>query len=76
MDPLQANKRKRKDLMSLMLSKYDVKIEDEKSSDFYVTFAGPKDTYYEGVKNTSELFRERGVFMFFCLSNIPSNLLL
>ena len=49
MDSAQANKRKQKDVMNLMLSKYDVRIEDEKSNNFYVTFAGPKDTSYEGV---------------------------
>ncbi len=49
MDVSQANKRKHKDIMNLMLSKYDVKMEDEKASDFYVTFAGPKNTSYEGV---------------------------
>jgi hypothetical protein len=75
MDPQQANKRKQKDLMSLMLSKYDVKIEDEKSSDFYVTFAGPKDTSYEGVNNMSDFFRECGAFMSFYRSNTLSNLL-
>ena len=49
MDSQQANKRKQKDLMSLMLSKYDVTVEDEKSDEFFVVFAGPKDTCYEGV---------------------------
>eukprot|EP00830_Metopus_es_P018528 TRINITY_DN6491_c0_g1_i1.p3 TRINITY_DN6491_c0_g1~~TRINITY_DN6491_c0_g1_i1.p3 ORF type:complete len:165 (-),score=13.31 TRINITY_DN6491_c0_g1_i1:270-764(-) len=48
MDSAQSSKRRQKDLMNLILSKYDVKIEDEKSNEFYVAFAGPKDTCYEG----------------------------
>ena len=49
MDLASANKRKQKDLMNLMLSNYDVKVADEKSNELNVVFAGPKETFYEGV---------------------------
>ena len=49
MKPTQGNKRKQKDLMSLMLSKYVVMREDDKIDEFTVIFCGPKGTEYEGV---------------------------
>ncbi len=49
MQAAQAGHRKQKDLMKLMLSKYDVKIEGEKENEFLVVFVGPKDSPYEGV---------------------------
>jgi len=49
MEPSESLKRKQKDLSKLLMSKYDVQIEGEKTNEFYVTFAGPKDTCYEGV---------------------------
>ena len=45
------NKRKERDLMKLMMSNYDVTVtEESKPYDFYVTFKGPKESFYEGVK--------------------------
>jgi len=45
-------KRKERDLMKLMMSNYEVYVPNEgNSSDFYVTFNGPKESAYEGVRN-------------------------
>ena len=43
------NKRREKDVMKLMMSKYQVALVDDKISEFHVTFKGPKDSLYEGV---------------------------
>ncbi len=43
-------KRKERDLMKLMMSNYEVSVPNElNSSEFYVTFNGPKECAYEGV---------------------------
>ncbi len=45
-----SNKRKERDLMKLMMSNYEVTMnEDAIQNDFYVLFKGPKDSAYEGV---------------------------
>ena len=45
------SKRRESDLMKLMMAGYEVVMEnDESAADFYVTFEGPKDTFYEGGK--------------------------
>ncbi len=49
METSQINKRKQKDMMNLMMSNYDVVVEDEKSNEIQVAFTGPKDSDYEGV---------------------------
>ena len=46
----QVNKRRQKDIMNLALSKYDVQANEENGNELFVTFAGPKDSCYEGVK--------------------------
>ena len=44
------NKRKEKDLMKLMMSNYEVTLNDESNpNDFNVVFKGPKESSYEGV---------------------------
>lgn len=46
----QADKRKDRDLMKLIVSKYEVSFDDEKKrNDFYVRFKGPKGSAYENV---------------------------
>ena len=43
------SKRRDMDLMKLMMAGFNVVMEDdEKAADFYVSFQGPKETYYEG----------------------------
>ncbi len=45
------NKRKERDLMKLIMSNYEVKLAEEgNQNDFYVSFEGPKESPYEGVK--------------------------
>lgn len=51
MEKQKVNIRKQKDLAKLILSKYEVELEDENSDAFYVKFHGPKDTPYEGVSS-------------------------
>ncbi len=51
MEPSQNNKRKQKDLMNLMLSKYDVVLDEGKPNEFTVAFVGPKGSDYEGVRH-------------------------
>jgi hypothetical protein len=46
-----SNKRKERDLMKLIMSNYDVKMNEEgKQNDFFVSFNGPKESPYEGVR--------------------------
>ena len=42
-------KRRDKDIMKLMLSRYDVKLAEGKSNEFWVTIEGPKNSPYEDV---------------------------
>jgi len=42
------NKRREMDLMKLMMSDYEVHMEEDSLSAFYVTMKGPKDSLYEG----------------------------
>ena len=51
MESVQNNKRKQKDIMNLMMSKYDVVMEEDKQNEFNVVFCGPKDSEYEGVNS-------------------------
>ena len=55
MEAKTANLRKQKDIMKLLLSKYEIELVDKNSSGFYVKFNGPKDSPYEGVINLSHL---------------------
>jgi ubiquitin-conjugating enzyme E2 H len=51
MNTSNANKRKERDLMKLMMSNYEVSLADENNpNDLYVIFHGPSDSPYEGVK--------------------------
>ncbi len=44
------NKRREKDVMKLLISEYDVTVVNEgQSNELIVVFAGPKESYYEGV---------------------------
>jgi hypothetical protein len=49
---IKINKRREKDVMKLMLSEYDVSLIDDQTSEFFVTFEGPKESAYEGVQIT------------------------
>jgi len=42
------NKRREMDIMKLMMSDYQVKMEEDSLSAFFVTLKGPKDSLYEG----------------------------
>ena len=56
----QVNKRKEKDLMRLLVSDYEVEVPNENnSSEFVVTFNGPKNSPYEGVSLILELIEYR-----------------
>ena len=64
------NKRKERDLMKLMMSSYEVTMnENNNSNDFFVNIKGPYDSNYEGVNLTNKnllqllIFREFGVYM-------------
>ncbi len=53
------NKRKERDLMKLIMSNYEVKlIEEGNQYDFYVRFEGPKESPYEGVKYSQNIFNK------------------
>ena len=47
---IQANKRREKDVMKLILSRYEVALVNDKTNELFVKFAGPKDSPYEGVQ--------------------------
>jgi ubiquitin-conjugating enzyme E2 H len=48
----QANKRREKDVMKLLVSDYDVQtINENTNSEFIVKFSGPKESAYEGVSS-------------------------
>ena len=44
-----ANKRKERDITKLMMSNYEVTMEEDRTNEFYVLFKGPSDSIYEGV---------------------------
>jgi len=47
---VSTNKRREKDVMKLLVSEYEVALENDSStSEFFVKFFGPKDSPYEGV---------------------------
>ncbi len=48
---IQANKRREKDVMKLILSRYEVALVNDKTNELFVNFAGPKDSPYEGVSS-------------------------
>ncbi|KAL9655255.1 hypothetical protein ABK040_009029 [Willaertia magna] len=41
-------KRREMDIMKLMMSDYEVQIDENSTNEFYIKFFGPKDTHYEG----------------------------
>jgi ubiquitin-conjugating enzyme E2 H len=45
------NKRKDRDIMKLLMSNYEVSIDDKNKNELYVKFHGPKNSPYEGVSN-------------------------
>ena len=45
------NKRKDRDIMKLLMSNYEVSIDDTNKNEIYVKFHGPKNSPYEGVSN-------------------------
>ena len=53
---MNANKRKKKDLMKLLTSEYEVEIKDDNMSEFTILLDGPKDSPYEGVRTQINLF--------------------
>ena len=75
MSTLQNSKRKQKDIMKLMSSKYDVILREDNQDEFTVIFAGPKGSEYIGVKN-KKTNREHGKLEFTFQNNIHLNLLL
>ena len=46
------NKRKDRDIMKLLMSNYEVSIDDKNKNELYVKFHGPKNSPYEGVSKT------------------------
>ena len=55
------NKRKEKDVMKLLVSEYEVDVQGDSTSEFFVKFNGPKDSPYENVRPpSSHARRESG----------------
>lgn len=71
------NKRKERDLMKLVMSNYEVKLTEEgNQNDFYVSFEGPKESPYEGVKINDlnyQKYRASGKFMYNSQTNTLIN---
>ena len=57
---MSAEKRKHKDVMSLMTSGHNVQLVNDNICEFTVVFNGPKDSPYEGVSSNNSC-REFGV---------------
>lgn len=51
MKSIQNNKRKQKDIATLISSKYNVTVDNDKFNELTVIFPGPEDSLYEGVNN-------------------------
>jgi ubiquitin-conjugating enzyme E2 H len=51
MESHENNKRKEKDIMRLLVSKYEVELINNKMNDFYVKFQGPEESPYKGVSS-------------------------
>ncbi len=50
MESKDPNKRKERDIMKLLLSKYEVELINGNMNDFYVKFRGPEGSLYDGVR--------------------------
>ena len=59
------NKRKERDIMKLLMSNYEVSIDESNKNDLYVKFHGPKNSPYENVSQKIKKLKKKKKKIFF-----------